>query len=471
MILEPLFDLFVNKSPLSVMARATVQHVLSASELDTLFNGHAELGYEKQLLFSTMVDLMSLVVSGNAPHVKSAFEKIQDRVPVTLKCVYEKLQKIERSVSRERVRHVGGRCATLVDELGGACEPLSPGRRTRILDGNHLAATQRRLTVTRGRSAGPLPGQVLAILDPERMLITNIIPCEDGHAQERSLFDQIMPLVREKDLWIADRNFCPVDFAKGLSGRSAAFVVRRHAGMTAEAQTDYGEEVETDTGWVGERMAWIVRDGVRELSARMIRLRLKQATEDGDREVELLTNLTAEEADAVKVAGLYRSRWKSEGAFHELTVTLKCELNTLGYPRAALFAFAVAVTAYNVMAVLKGAMRAAHGEKKVREEGSGYYMGLELASILAGMMTVLPGPDWDVFGGMPTTELAVLLREWAGKIDMLKIRKCPPRKPTKNKTIKIKDKSPHLSTAKLLQEEKLRKQAERQARKVVANGP
>ena len=45
MILAPIFDLYVNKSPLSVMARATVQHALSASELDKPFNEHAELGY------------------------------------------------------------------------------------------------------------------------------------------------------------------------------------------------------------------------------------------------------------------------------------------------------------------------------------------------------------------------------------------------------------------------------------------
>ena len=471
MILAPIFDLYVNKSPLSVMARATVQHALSASELDKPFNEHAELGYEKELLFSTTADLMSLVACGNAPHVKSAFEQIKDRVPVTLKCAYEKLQRIETPVSRGLVRHVGDRRASLVDELGGACEPLLAGRRTRMLDGNHLAATQRRLKVTRGHTAGPLPGQLLAVLDPERMLITDIIPCEDGHAQERSLFDQVMPLAREKDLWIADRNFCAVDFLKGLSERSAGFIIRRHAGMTVEAQTEYGEEVETDTGWVSECGAWIVRDGIRELLARMIRVRLKKATEDGDLIVELLTNLTAEEANAVTVAVLYRSRWKIEGAFHELTVALKCELNTLGYPRAALFAFAVAVTAYNVMAVLKAAMRAVRGEKKVREEVSGYYMGLELASALAGMMIVLPDQQWEKFGEMPAGELAALLKEWAGRINMLKIKKCPPRKPTKNKTIRIKDKSPHISTAKLLKEEKLRKQAERKARNEAAKRP
>ena len=46
---------------------------------------------------------------------------------------------------------------------------------------------------------------------------------------------------------------------------------------------------------------------------------------------------------------------------------------------------------------------------------------------------------------MPARELAGHLRGWAAKINMLKIKKAPPRKPTKNKTARIKDKGPHLS--------------------------
>ena len=46
------------------------------------------------------------------------------------------------------------------------------------------------------------------------------------------------------------------------------------------------------------------------------------------------------------------------------------------------------------------------------------------------------------------------LRDWASKINMEKIKKAPPRKPTKQKTKRIKDDSPHLSTARLLEEAK-----------------
>ena len=94
---------------------------------------------------------------------------------------------------------------------------------------------------------------------------------------------------------------------------------------------------------------------------RQVRVRLRTPTEDGDAEVEILTNLPAK-VSATKVAEIYLKRWTIEGAFHELTVALNCEVNTLGYPKAALFGFCVAVAAYNVLAVLKAALRAVHGE-------------------------------------------------------------------------------------------------------------
>ncbi len=453
MILGPVFEQFIAKSPISVMARATVEFTLSASSLDAMFERTAEQGYTRELLFSTTVDLMSLVVCGTVPHVQSAYQHILERVPVTLKCVYEKLQHIETEVSAEMVRSVAGRCQELVTELGGACAPLLPGYRVKIVDGNHLAGTQKRLKVTRGHSAAVLPGQSLAVLDPALMLVTHVIPCEDAHTQERALLGQVLPLVQKDDVWIEDRNFCTVAFLLGLIKCGAYFVTRRHGNLTVEPQDEYGPEFETDTGWVSERRVWVCRDDQRVLQARQVRVRLKQPTEDGDTEVEILTNLPAK-VKATKVAELYLKRWKIEGAFHELTVALNCEINTLGYPKAALFGFCVAVVAYNVLAVLKAAMRAVHGEEKVQKEVSGYYVALEWAVVYAGMMIALPPEEWERFGHMSAQELASYLRDWASKINMKKIKKAPPRKPTKQKSKPIKDKSPHLSTARLLKEAK-----------------
>src|SRR5262245_30226735 len=113
MLLGPVFEQFIRKSPLSVMSRATIEHALSASALDELFERSAQRGYTKELLFSTTVDLMSLVVCGKAIHLQSAFQQLRERVPVTLKCVYEKVQHIETAVSGQLVSHVADRCGAL----------------------------------------------------------------------------------------------------------------------------------------------------------------------------------------------------------------------------------------------------------------------------------------------------------------------------------------------------------------------
>jgi tetrahydromethanopterin S-methyltransferase subunit B len=138
-------------------------------------------------------------------------------------------------------------------------------------------------------------------------------------------------------------------------------------------------------------------------------------------------------------------------------------LNTLGYPKAALFGFWVAVVAYNVLAVLKAALRAVPGEEKVQKEVSGYYVALEWAVVYAGMMIALPAPQWERLGQMSAKELAGYLRDWASKVNMAKIKKAPPRKPTKQKSKRIKGKSPHLSTARLLDEAKKARQTKTMA--------
>ena len=56
---------------------------------------------------------------------------------------------------------------------------------------------------------------------------------------------------------------------------------------------------------------------------------------------------------AQKIAQLYQKRWTIERAFQELAQQLNGEINTLGHPPAALFAFCIALVAYNIFAVVK----------------------------------------------------------------------------------------------------------------------
>jgi len=119
-----------------------------------------------------------------------------------------------------------------------------------------------------------------------------------------------------------------------------------------------------------------------------------------------------------------------------------------------LFGFCVAVVAYNLLSVIKAALRAVHGVEKVEQEVSGYYIAQEWSVVYAGMMVALPDEQWTCFGAMSAVELAGHLRQWSGRVNLAKFQKSPPRKPTKRKPPRIKDRSTHISTAQLLQRAK-----------------
>jgi hypothetical protein len=288
------------------------------------------------------------------------------------------------------------------------------------------------------------------------MMVVDVLLCEDGHAQERSLFPELLTQVAANDVWIADRNFCTADYLQGIADRQGYFVIRHHANLTLAPRGDWGAETETETGWVSERTAWVQRDDQNVIQVRCIRVRLKQRTRDGEGEMIILTNLP-EETTAAVVAGLYRRRWTVETMYQELTQYLGCEVNTLGYPKAALFAFCVALVAYNVLAVVKAALRSVHGETKIENEVSGYYLALEIARMYAGMMVAIPEEHWEVFQGCSRREMVCLLRKLAKGMELARYRKQrrSPKKPAPERTY---DKNhPHVATSQLLEERKKRK--------------
>ncbi len=61
MVFDAVFDRFVKRSPLTVMTRATREHALDAAAVDALFDRTADRQYPRKLLFSVVVELMSLV--------------------------------------------------------------------------------------------------------------------------------------------------------------------------------------------------------------------------------------------------------------------------------------------------------------------------------------------------------------------------------------------------------------------------
>src|SRR3954462_2513743 len=227
MILSDVFERFAQDAPLSVMAQGVMENALHAQILDQLFEDVARHQFTHELLFSTIVDLMSAVVCRIRPSIHAAFQARAETVGATIDAVYDKLDGTETAVSAALVHSVAARLTPVIDAMRGGRADWLPGYRVRILDGNHLPGSEHRLKELRTIGAGALPGHALVVLDPRLMLATDVVLCEDGHAQERSLLDQVLALVAAKDLWVADRNFYPTHFLFGLRSRDGAFGFRQ----------------------------------------------------------------------------------------------------------------------------------------------------------------------------------------------------------------------------------------------------
>lgn len=447
-MLPSAFTPFIEQRPIGVMARAIVERFFEPARLDELFRHTATEQYQRHLLFSSVVDLMQSVVLGAEPSVYAAYRKRQHVLPVTDDSIYNKLKNMELGVSAALVRDSAERAAAVIDELKARRPAWLPGYRMRILDGNAPAATEHRLEVLRDTWAAPLPGKVLVVMDPELGVACDAFLTPDGHANERTLLDDVLKTVRERDLWMADRNFCTLKFLFEIAKKMAFSLIRQHGTLQGELTGKRAYVGESSTGKVYEQAIKLTYEG-HTRTMRRITVELVTPTRDGDRVLHLLTDLPAE-VSAITCAELYRKRWSIETLFYEVTQTLSCEIKTLCYPAAALFVFCMALMAANAVAVLKGALRATHGDEEA-DAMSAYYMALEIKQVHAGMMIALPPEEWTIFRALTAAEFAAELKAMAAHMDLDMYRKSKrgPKKP--RPSMDRYRNGGHVSTHKLLQ--------------------
>ena len=455
MLLGQVFERFVDKTPFAVMSRSLLERALAPEALNALFEEKADTQYTRELTFSSVVDLMGQVVTSAFPSVRAAYLDKSFDISVSLTSLYNKLQGIEAEVSAELVGHTARQLQPLIQEIGGALPEPVPGYRMHVLDGNNIAASEHRLGETRDNSAAPLPGKSLCVFKPAYQLVTNIVLCEDGHAQERSLVDPILDLVEKDSLWVADRNFCFQSFLLGIAQKLGFFVIRQHAGLNYKVASKLRKRGRSESGEILEQTIVIEQEDGTKHRLRRIVVKLKKATEDGDWELAILTNLP-KTVSAVVVSEAYRKRWTIEGGFLDLTTTLDCEINTLCYPRAALFVFCVAVMAYNLQSAIKGVMRSEHGAEKVERDLSRYFVAGEIGQVYRGMMVALPPEEWTIFRQMSLSEYVAFLKRLARNVDFERYPKAH-RGPKKAKAKRHYDpEHPHVSVAKILLARKLK---------------
>ena len=164
------------------MARALLENVLSPERLDAIYSQYDHKQLDGVLLFSTLVEIMGLVATRVQPSVHAVYQtKVASaEIAVTVKAVYDKLQRIRGGVSqaccdkRPRERKTFSRKWAIRRPI--RCPPTA-SRCSSTTD------FTRGLKVLRTVNAAPLRGHSLVVLDPQWKLVVDVFPCEDAHAK------------------------------------------------------------------------------------------------------------------------------------------------------------------------------------------------------------------------------------------------------------------------------------------------
>jgi hypothetical protein len=431
------------------MFRALMEQAFSGERLDRVFRQNARQQRQGDLPFSQVVDLMSLAVLKIRSSVNAAYELKEHDVGVAIASVYNKLKGIEPDVARAMVVDSRAKLSEILDEVDRRPPATVPGYSTKIIDGKHLNRTERRLEPLRHLNVSPLPGLLLAVLDADRRLVEDVFACEDGHAQERSLLSEVLETVEPNELWVADRNFCTRGFLMGIHERGGCFCIRHHKNMPVETTGRKRRVGAASTSAVYEQSG-VIHLGDKSLKVRVITLKLKRKTRDGDREIVLISNLP-EDISAQHIAEVYRDRWGIEQAFQQIAQALYGEIDTLAYPRAALFGFCIALVAFNLLSVLKAIIAKSH--KRSADDLSSYYLADEISAAYHGMMIVLPPVFWrERFGPLDARSMADELLGLGRRVPWSRFRKSVrgPKKPAPD--VGSKKQRRHVSTKRVLDE-------------------
>lgn len=453
MAVSKVLERFISDRALCVMTRCILGHVMNA-ELDQLFAESRQRQYERDIKFSALAISVADVVLGFCENPNQSFKRHKEKIGASVVAYYGKLNRVEPAVSEGAVDFSFRKAGELRREMRCPLQKVLKGYKCSILDGNHLQKTEKRLGVLRGLVAAALPGTVVAKFNLEQQLFERAYLLKDAHAQESTVLDRVVGDLQPNELLIADRHFCIVNFMLAVAKKLGCFVIRQHGRLKGELLGKRRQIGRTSTGMVFEQKMKI-GNGDDVLIVRRITVELDAPTRDGDLQIHLLSNVPANRASACQLAELYRDRWEIENAFYVLTMTLTCEVKSIGQPCAALFLFSMAMLAYNCRQVLMGALHKVYGAEPV-DAMSQYSVALAIVDPMDGMLTAIPEHEWDQQVPCTPSGRAKFLCRVARHVDVASHRKSvrgPKKPPPERKRCKL---GTHVSTYRLLEDQKQR---------------
>jgi Transposase DDE domain len=454
------FDAAMTVSPLTTLVRGVLELVFPAQSWADLHAEFAPGCQARKLSIAAVCSLMVQVVAGSRRSVFAAFQADQalrtPAITASYQALYGKLGRMAPEFSCALVRSSAQRLAPVLQAGGCKGLPGWKGYRIRMIDGTQPNGSEHRLEVLRRLRAGGLPCRLVAVFDPATGLCVDATANEDAYASEQLMAEPLLEQAQANDLFVADRHYSVCRLFLRVQDRDANFVIREHAPQLIVKALGKARRIgRIETGVVWEQPVEVT-DGKtgRCLKLRRVIVKLDEPTEKGESEIRLLTNLPAR-VNAKKIARLYRQRWTIERYFDFIKNHLHGQVESLGQPRAAIFALCMSIVAGNALAVVKQAIRSTHGEAEA-DKLSGYYLADEIAGNYRAIDALLPQCELDDLA----TRSAKRFWNWCRRVAR-QIRpqafytnpRGPKRPPPKRASGKRRH---HYSTHRLLEECKMR---------------
>jgi hypothetical protein len=349
----------VSRLPLAEAVLSLWRWVADPLFLLSVFARHRGQGYEKEISFGVLVQLIADALLEHHGSGRKSFERAREEGVLTasVQAVYQKLSRIPLSLSEAWLAESTARLRPVYPE--GAQVPVAPALRDLeviIVDGKAIKRVANRLKPLRGRKGGVFGGKALVALELRSGVVVAMATHADGETNEAKLVPALLPQVREQvggsRLWVADRQFCDLTQPAAFAAGDDHFLVRYHpktpfspdaARDAQRGQEAQGRVWEQDWGWLGSEQAK-PRRYVRRLTL----------YRPGEETIILLTDLLdATQYPATDLLDLYLARWSIERVFQQITAVFHLQTLIGTTPQGTVFQFAFCVLLYNMVQVVR----------------------------------------------------------------------------------------------------------------------
>jgi hypothetical protein len=447
---------FSKEAPAAMLFRGLFARVFSDQRMDQIFRDHKERQIESDVVFSSLIHLLTPVISGGKPSVHASYQEREEQLGVSKQAVYDKLQGVEPAVSAALVRIPAAELARVITKARATKPDPVPGYHTFVIDGKRLDGTEHRLEETRRMKSAPLPGTVLAMLDTRTEMFVDVACDPDAYACERKVVLPLLENMIKGALYLADRNFCDGPLISRFVHAKSFFILRHH-GRSPRWRKVKGSRLrkvgkDRHGGTVYEQAIEVALPDGSWYRLRRVTVKLVDPTRDGDTELHLLTNLPAS-VPAVTISNAYAERWTIETCFGHVAQALNAEINTLAYPGAAILCFCLALVLFNVISALK-TLLLKYSTASEKPELSYYYLALEIAETRLGMEITIDGAYWRQLAELSLSDFVSWVKSTAKAANLRRYRKHPrgPKRPPPKRA--SGKRRAHVSTYRILENSK-----------------